>query len=117
MAEIEKVNPIEIEGNGKRYVLDFDRESADWAERRGFNINDLDGRAMMGMSDLFYYSFRKNHPQMTKAQTDHLLFDEDGLGGMPDGMAERLAQLYTQTYNALVQTEEKAKNSKWTVKM
>ena len=116
MADFEKVDPIEIECDGKRFVLDFDRNSVDWAERHGFSVDDLaNGRAMSGLSDLFYYSFRKNHPNVTKQQTDRILFDE--MGGLPDGVAERLGLLYAQPYNALIQTEESAKNSKWTVKM
>lgn len=116
MADIVKVNAIEIENDGKKYVLDFDRASAEWAERHGFSIDDLtSGRALVGFGDLFYYSFRKNHPNMTRTQTDRILFDE--MGGMPEGMAERLAELYAQPYNALIQTEESAKNSKWKVTM
>ena len=113
---IEKVNPIEIESGDKRYVLDFDRASVEWAERHGFSVDDLSsGKAMTGLSDLFYYSFRKNHPNVTKQQSDKILFDE--MGGLPEGVAERLGELYAQPYNALIQTEESAKNSKWKVTM
>lgn len=113
---IEKINPIEIECENEKYVLDFDRESCEWAERHGFSIDDLaNGKAMVGLGDLFYYSFRKNHPRMTRTQTDRILFEE--MGGMPDGMAERLGELYAQPYNALIQSEESAKKSKWKVTM
>jgi len=116
MADIEKVNAIELESADKKYILDFDRASCEWAERHGFSVEDLtSGRAMVGLGDLFYYAFRKNHPNMTRIQTDRILFEE--MGGMPEGMAERLAELYAQPYNALIQTEEAAKNSKWKVTM
>jgi len=114
MAASEKVNPIELESNGKRYVLDFDRDSVVWAERHGFSV-DASNKAMSFISDLFYYSFRKNHPQMTQIQTDKILFDE--MGGLPEGVAERLGELYAQPYNTLIQTEDSAKNSKWKVTM
>lgn len=115
MADIEKVNPIELEGeDGTKYVLDFDRESIEWAERHGFSVTDLsDGKLMVGGPELFYYSFRKHHPRMTKQQTDKILFED--LEGFPDGMIEQLGNLYAQGYNALIQTEEAAKKSKWKV--
>lgn len=116
MADIEKINAIELESDGKRYVLDFDRASCEWAERHGFSVDGLsEGRIITGLGDLFYYAFRKNHPNVTRQQTDKILFDE--MGGMPEGMAERLGELYAQPYNALIQTEESAKNSKWKVTM
>ena len=116
MAEVERVFPIEIECGEKRYVLDFDRASVEWAERHGFSVDDLSsGKAMTGLSDLFYYSVRKNHPQVTRQQTDKILFEE--MGGLPEGVAERLGELYAQPYNALIQTEESAKKSKWKVTM
>ena len=111
---IEKVNAIELESGDTKYILDFDRASCEWAERHGFSIDDLSsGKALVGLSDLFYYSFRKNHPRMTRQQTDKILFEE--MGGMPEGMAERLGELYAQPYNALIQSDEAAKNSKWKV--
>lgn len=104
---------------GVQYTLEFNRASVEWAENRGFNISDLgNGKILSGISDLFYYSFRMHHPQMTKTQTDTLLFDKvNGLGGVPDGLAERLGELYAEPYNALVQSEEDAKNSPWTVEL
>lgn len=104
---------------GVSYTLEFNRASVEWAENRGFNISDLgNGKILSGISDLFYYSFRMHHPQMTKTQTDTLLFDKaEGLGGVPDGLAERLGELYAEPYNALVRTEEDAKNSHWTVEL
>ena len=39
----------------------------------------------------------------------------DDLGGMPDGMAERLGALYSAPFEALSSDEGKAKNRKMTV--
>lgn len=104
---------------GESYTLEFNRASVEWAEQRGFNIADLgNGKILSGISDLFYYSFRMHHPYMTKTQTDTILFDkEKGFGGVPDGLAERLGELFAEPYNALVQSEENAKNSKWSVEL
>lgn len=113
------IKPIIISNpkTGESFTLEFNRASVEWAENRGFNISDLgNGKVLSGISELFYYAFRMHHPSMTKTQTDTILFDKDkGLGGVPDGLAERLGELYAEPYNALVQSEEDAKNSPWTV--
>ena len=113
--DMERVNPIEIECNGTVYKLDFDKESVMWAEDHGLVIDDINTKTMSVMSNLFFFAFRKHHPNMTKIQTNRIMFDE--MGGLPVEVLERLTQLYTVNYNALVQTEETAKNSKWTVRM
>lgn len=113
------VKPIEIDNptTGQHYTLEFNRASVEWAENRGFDISALgNGKILSGISDLFYYAFRMHHPNMTKTQTDTILFDtEKGFGGVPEGLAERLGELYAEPYNALVQSEESAKNSPWTM--
>lgn len=117
MADFEKVKAIELDSGDKKYTLDFDRESCEWAENHGFSVDDLAaGKTEIRLfSDLFYYSFRKNHPNVTRQQANKILFEE--MGGMPEGMLERLAELYVQPYNALVQSEDAAKNSKWKVSL
>ena len=86
-------------------------------ENTVFSVDDLAaGKTEIRLfSDLFYYSFRKNHPNVTRQQANKILFEE--MGGMPEGMLERLAELYVQPYNALVQSEAAAKNSKWKVSL
>ena len=112
----DRVEPIVLTGENESFTLEFNRASVEYAEKHGFSIEELtSGAYLSGTSELFYYAFRMHHPRMTKAQTDEILFEE--LGGMPDGMAERLGELFAEPYNALVQTEENAKNSKWKVTM
>lgn len=112
----EQVKPIIIHDkrSGKDYTLEFNRESVMFAEQRGFSINDLDRYPMVKIPELFYYAFRMHHRNMSKEKTDHILFDD--LGGMPDGMAERLGNLYAAPYDALSPDEER-KNPEVTVEM
>jgi len=112
---MEKINPINLMlEDGTEYTLEFSRETTEWAERRGFDMNDLDKHMMIRVPELFYYAFRMHQPRMTKAQTDKILFDE--LGGLSQELLTRLCELYAQGYNTLI-NEEAVKNSKVTITM
>lgn len=105
--------PIEITmEDGKKYVLDFSRESVVYAETHGFGIADLadENKLLTTIPELFFYAFRKNHPEVTKEQSDHILFDE--LGGIADAWMERLGELFSDTYLSLRNEEGKPKNPK-----
>lgn len=116
MAEKERVKPIIIKDNRNKreYTLEFNRESVMFAEQRGFSVNDLDRYPMVKLPELFYYAFRMHHRNLSKEKTDHILFDD--LGGMPDGMAERLGALYAAPYDSLASDDER-KNPEVTVEM
>lgn len=111
----ERVKPIILHDNegGNDYTLEFNRESIKFAEQRGFNIEDVGRYPMTKLPELFFYAFRMHHKNVSREKTDRILFDD--LGGMPDGMAERLGALYGVPFEALTNSEEKRKNSKMTV--
>lgn len=111
----EKVNPIVLTmEDGTEYTLEFSRKTVEWAERRGFSMDDLSDHLMVRLPELFHYSFRMHHPRMTKDQTDKILFDD--IGGITEEMVTRLGQLYMAGYDALV-NEEAGKNSRVTITM
>ena len=111
----ERVNPIILrnEDTGDEYTLEFNRESIRFAEQRGFDIADVGKFPMTKLPELFFYAFRMHHRNVSREKTDRFLFDD--LGGMPDGMAERLGALYSAPFEALSNDNGKAKNSKMTV--
>ena len=112
----EKAKPIVIhdEEHQKDYTLEFNRETVVFAEQRGFSMEDISRYSMVRLPELFFYAFRMHHPNISKAVTDKILFDD--LGGMPEGMAERLGELYAIPYNSLVGGKQ-AKNPRMTVEM
>lgn len=112
----EKVKPIILTDTeeGTEYTLEFNRESIKFAEMRGFDISDVAKYPMSKLPELFYYAFRMHHKSVSKEKTDRILFDY--LGGMPDGMAERLGELYSSPFDAL-RNENTGKNSRMTVEM
>lgn len=113
--DLSHVKPITLSDTktGKVFVLEFNRSSVKYAESKGFSIQELDnGVSMTLIEELFNYAFRMHHPEQSKADTDKILYEK--LGGMPDGMLERLVELYAVPLNTLVQTEETLKNASMT---
>lgn len=108
MAE-KKVKPIVLKDNdtGEEYTLEFNRDSVRFAESRGFVIEDVEKYPMTLVYDFFYYAFRMHHRNMSKGQTDKIIDDcWGGIGGIPEGVLTRLAELWAATFNPLV--DEKA---------
>lgn len=111
-----QIKPIILkdDNNGDVFVLEFDRASVKFAEARGFNINSFDnGLNMSAIEELFFYAFRKHQPNKSKADTDKILYEK--LKGIPEGMLERLVELYLLPFNTLMQNEDDSKNSTMTV--
>lgn len=112
---MQNVKPIIVtdDETGLEYTLEFTRESVRFAEARGFKINDVADYPMTKIPELWFYAFRAHHKNVARAKTDALL---DGLGGIPDGLLERLGELYAAPFEALTdgQTEE---NPRVTVRM
>lgn len=113
----EQVKPVILhdEENKRDYTLEFDRETVLFAEARGFKIEDVADYSMTKVPELFFYAFRMHHKNVSREKTDRILFDD--LGGMPSGLLERLIQLYSAPYDALVNKQGEAKNSKMTVEL
>ena len=109
------VKPIVVtdDETGMEYTLEFNRDSVRFAEARGFKINDVAEYPMTKIPELWYYAFRMHHKSVARAKTDALL---DGLGGIPDGLLERLGELYAAPFTALTDGQQD-ENPRVTVKM
>ena len=110
------VKPIILKNKDTEYTLEFSRESVKFAEMRGFKYEEVSDYPMTKIPELFFYAFRMHHPNVARNQTDKILFEE--LGGVPEGLVDRLVELYLQPFNALIPEEgNERKNSKWSVEM
>ena len=109
------IKPIRLHDSvtGDIYVLEFNRETVKYAEDRGFRVNALDeGAIVSATEELFWYAFKMHHPNISRAETDRILYDK--LKGLPKGMMERLVDLYLEPVYTLGQSEEDAKNATMT---
>lgn len=113
------IKPIVITDNetNKVYTLQFNRDAIRYAEENGFSIKDLElieEKPMTLLPDLFHYAFYTNHKEMTKEQTDDILFNK--IGGLNEKLIARLCELYTEPYMTLM-GDKNSKNSKMTVRI
>jgi len=104
-------------GKKASYTLQFNRDTVKFAEDRGFAIGDISRQPMSKIPELFWYAFRMHHPQVARANTDKIIFDEEfgwgGLAGIPEGVLQRLLELYDDAFTSLVDP----KNSKVAVEL
>ena len=115
----EVVKPIILhdEENGLEYTLEFNRESVRYAESRGFKVEDVANYPMSKIPELWFYAFRMHHRNVSREKTDKMIFEDfGGINDLPDGLIERLFQLYNEPFEA-TKTEDERKNSKLTVEL
>lgn len=119
----EYIIPIRLTDNqgiirsiGDVYELDFSRESVVYAESRGFKLEDISNFPVTGISNLFYYAFRKNHKSVSREKVDKL---QMSWGGIPKSVLDRLIDLYIQaaTSNNIQTDEDAGKNAAVTVEL
>lgn len=116
-ARDERLKPMTIvdPDEGREYTLEFSRRTVSKTELAGFDINQLEAKSMTMIPLLFWGAFLMHHPQMTKEQTDKILFD--GLGGLGETEMTYLGKLYAEPFKSLVSNEDKEANPrKMTVK-
>lgn len=109
-------DPIILSGGDKEYKLEFTRDSVRYACRQGFNVEDLMKDPISSSEDLFFYSFRANHPEVNFDKAMHILYDEDGLGGINSELVRELGARYSDTYVSLLNDGDGEKKSKMTIK-
>ena len=108
--ENEEIRPLILHDTetGMDYTLEFNRESVMFAEQRGFKIDDVGDYPMSKTYELFYYAFRMHHRNISREKTDKIINEDwGGIGGIPDGVLERLGLLYTVPFGTLTDKEDK----------
>lgn len=98
----ERLKPMVISDpdNGREYTLEFSRKSVSKTEQAGLDVNRLESASMTMIPILFWGAFLMHHPQMTRDQTDKILFD--GLGGLSGEEMEYLGKLYAEPFQTLI---------------
>lgn len=120
---VEYVKPIVLrfKDTNQEYVLEFNRATVAFAERRGFPLTPINAQEMIAnrpaevIPDLFYYSFLMHNKGMNRAITDKILYED--LGGLTTEMLERLITLHAQGYDTIINAEDKPKNVNLAVEM
>ena len=97
---------IEFEDNGKKYVLEYNREAIEIMERQGFVASEMVKRPMTMLPLAFQGLFYKNHKDVRKS------FIDECYNRFPNKseLIEAIADMISETYNSL--TDENVDNEK-----
>lgn len=97
---------IEFEDNGKKYVLEYNREAIEIMERQGFVASEMVKRPMTMLPLAFQGLFYKNHKDVRKS------FIDECYNRFPNKseLIEAIADMISETYTSL--TDENVDNEK-----
>ena len=97
---------IEFEDNGKKYVLEYNREAIEIMERQGFIASEMVKKPMTMLPLAFQGLFYKNHKDVRKS------FIDECYERIPNKseLIETIAEMISETYNTL--TDDEVKNEK-----
>lgn len=108
---IEEVKPFRFRtSDGTEYTLEFDREAVKYGENTGFKVENFDDKIIVNTERIFYIAFRMHHPDVTKKESDRILYEE--LCGVTSDELKQLISLYMLPYTALIYEEGTEKNGR-----
>lgn len=116
--ENEIIKPLVLHdtGTGADYTLEFSRDTVRWAEGRGFKLDDVGNFPMTKVYEFFWYAFRMHHKNISREKTDRIIDEWGGIEGIPEGVLERLGQLYVATFSTM-RDEDASRPCKVTVEL
>lgn len=111
--EIKKPGQINFEYNGKRYCLEYTRETVKQMESAGFNVNDMGDKPATRVEQLFAGAFLAHH---RKAVGDGVPMKVYAELKNKKGLLNKLVEMYNATLNYLLpdEDEEDEGNVEWT---
>lgn len=105
------MSKININYDGKDYVLEYSRQSVKTMEAQGFNLEEITSKPMTMIPMLFSGAFIKNHKGMKRALVDEI-YEE--IGDKTNFMSA-LMDMYAETLSALTDDKDNEGNVAWAV--
>ena len=105
---------IEFEDNGKKYVLEYNRESIELMERQGFSVSEMTKKPITMLPLAFEGLFYKNHRYEKKSYINECFNRFEN----KEELVQTLGEMIAETYNTL--TDDNADvgdkgNIKWEI--
>ena len=93
---------ITINYNNAQYTLEYNRAVVILMERQGFNINELESKAVLNTSLLVRYAFFLHHRKLAE---DKIFEIFDSISNR-DGFVEKLIDMCSDTYVSMLNDPE-----------
>lgn len=103
---------IEINYNGEKYTLEYDRDVVIKIERAGLNVNEIASKPVSSMQMLFEGAFLKNHKRIKR---EDVLAIYDTIKNR-EQLNNALLEMYIDVYNSTVGDDDEnddSKNTEW----
>lgn len=109
------VNQINFEYNGKKYCLEYTRETVKLMEASGFNANDISDKPATRLEQLWQGAFLANHRKVSANIVKELY----GKMKNKELLLQKLAEMYNNTLNYLLPDpdEDDEGNVEWTASL
>ena len=102
---------INFEYNGKKYCLEYTRETVKMMEAGGFTIADLSDKPMTRIEQLWAGAFLANHRKVSNSVVSELFAKMKD----KEALLQTLAEMYNETMNSLLPDDEGDEgNVEWT---
>ncbi len=100
---------LEFTYNGKDYMLEYTKETVKEMERAGFVASEVLNKPMSLLPSLFAGAFRAHHRTTSKTIIDEIF---NALGDKED-LLGKLAEMYQEPLNAMLEEPEDSKKVEW----
>jgi hypothetical protein len=87
---------IKISKDGKEYILEYDKEAIVIMEKKGFNLQNVDGQTMNMYPLIFQGAFYKNHKYMKSAEIDEIFNNISNRRELMSKLMEMIADQYQE---------------------
>ena len=113
--DINPVNAICFEENGKKYCLEYNRESVLRMEAAGFKPGESGEKPLMELNMLWAGAFYKNHRNISSNVIEKLLESRK----CKRKLLEKLREMFADTYNSVFNDEDEDDegNANWTASL
>ena len=101
---------LEFNYQGKDYTLEYTRDSVKQMEREGFVANDIIAKPMLTLPKLFSGAFKAHHKYDVKQKQIDEMFD---LFKNKDALIEKLAEMYHEPFEALMDDSDSGNAIAW----
>ncbi len=101
---------LEFNYQGKDYTLEYTRDSVKQMEREGFVANDIVSKPMLTLPKLFSGAFKAHHKYDVKQKQIDEMFD---LFKNKDALIEKLAEMYHEPFEALMDDSDAGNAIAW----
>lgn len=100
---------INFSYEGTDYTLEFTRKSVRAMEQAGFDLSAIASKPMTVLPELFAGAFQAHHKYMKEEKINEIY----ALLPNKKDLVEKLAEMYNEPIEALVEEPDESKNVKW----